>query len=68
MKSHLLLEKAYIYPIEREETDMKNYKFDAEKGYWINLKSFEAFIKEPFARKPRSKKCDRETGEDQKGE
>lgn len=68
MKNHLLLEKAYIYPIDREEADLSNYEFDAIKGYWINCETLEAFILEPAARKPRSKKCDRETGEDQKGE
>jgi hypothetical protein len=62
------LEKAYIYPIDREEADLSNYKFDARKGYWIHQETLEAFILEPSARKPRSKKCDRETGEDQKGE
>ncbi|WP_400162901.1 hypothetical protein ACAF76_008315 [Brevibacillus sp. TJ4] len=66
--NHLLLEKAYIYPIDREEADLNKYRFDSEKGYWINCETSKAFIMEPDVQKPRTKKCDRETGEDQKGE
>jgi hypothetical protein len=66
--NHLLLEKAYIYPIDREEADLKKYRFDSEKGYWINRETSKALIMEPDVQKPRTKKCDRETGEDQKGE
>lgn len=68
MKKHLLLEKAYIYPLERDEANLSDYLYDTEKGYWLNKETQGAFILEPSARRPQSKKCDRETGEDQKGE
>lgn len=68
MKTHLLLEKAYIYPIEEEKINLEEYSFNNTKGYWINKKSSQPLILDSSVQKPSSKKCDRETGEDQKGE
>ena len=42
--------------------------FDNEKGYWVLDGSKQPFITSEFSSPPRSKKCDVETGEDQKGE
>jgi len=68
LKTHLLLEKAYVYPIKEEEINLEEYNFNTIKGYWVNKKSFQPLILDSSVQKPRSKKCDRETGEDQKGE
>lgn len=68
MKEHLLLEKAYVYPLPKTNPDMEGYEFDNERGYWVEEKSGEPFILDKRHPGPRSKKCDIETGEDQKGE
>ncbi len=68
MKQHLLLEKAFIYPINEEVTELNNYVYNSVKGYWVHLETSEALILDSNLQKPKSKKCDRETGEDQKGE
>ena len=68
MKTHLLLEKAYVYPINQEQVNFTGYNFNVQKGYWVNDTSMQPLVLNPLVQKPRSKKCDRETGEDQKGE
>lgn len=67
MKSHILLEKAFVYPLPQCPPDMQGLFFDSKKGFWINEEGMPAVSIEAFAG-PRSKKCDIETGEDQKGE
>lgn len=68
MSSHLLLEKAYVYPLSKLCPDMTGYRFDDTNGYWVIEKTGKPFVLDPMAQGPRSKKCDVETGEDQKGE
>lgn len=68
MKKHILLEKAYVYPLPKVRPEMSEYKFDYRYGYWVTKDSDEPFVSDKSNPGPRSKKCDIETGEDQKGE
>ena len=68
MKQHLLLEKAFIYPLPKEEPKLNGCNFDDENGYWTMDGSNTPFVLDKRGLRPRSKKADIETGEDQKGE
>jgi hypothetical protein len=68
MKEHLLLEKAYVYPLPKSAPVMTGYAFDSKNGYWVKEDSGQPFVLDPSNPGPRSKKCDFETGEDAKGE
>lgn len=68
MKKHILLENAHVYPLPRKHPQMKGYSYSDEKGYWTSKASLEAYVYNKDEEKPRTKKCDVETGEDQKGE
>ena len=65
--SHILLERAFIYPKPLTIKDPDNCKYDEVSGYWKDSKGNAAIISESF-RAGETKKCDIETGEDQKGE
>lgn len=68
MKKHILLEKAFIYPLPKTQPDMNGCYFDFKAGYWkidINASPVVFGSDRP---KPQSKKADVETGEDKKGE
>lgn len=69
MKEHLLLEKAFIYPLEKKQPELVGCTFDSKNGYWIINQTGEPYITDKsMSSPPRTKKCDVETGEDQKGE
>lgn len=68
MKQHILLESAYFYPEPVEVPSPQGCTFAEKSGYWINNNTGEAMMLSNDPRRPQSKKCDRETGEDQKGE
>ena len=68
MRQHLLLEKAYLYPLPKSGPDMRGCRFDHKKGFWVMEETGEPFVLDRSNPGPRSKKCDLETGEDQKGE
>lgn len=68
MEDHILLRKAFIYELPRKKTKMKGYTYDGEKGFWIVNSTKMPFVNHPNGPRPQSKKCDVETGEDQKGE
>jgi len=68
MKQHILLERAKSYTEPRDISFPDGYKFAEKQGYWINDVSGEAMMLSKDAQRQQSKKCDRETGEDQKGE
>lgn len=68
MKEHMLLEKAYIYPLPKSTPDMIGFEYDSKKGFWIDVNTKEPFVMNSLYPGARSKKCDVETGEDQKGE
>jgi uncharacterized protein YjaZ len=67
--SHILLEKAFKYNIPKQRKALfRDYKYNNIKGYWVNVKTGNALMLEDGRIKPRTKKEDIETGEDNKGE
>ena len=69
MEDHILIKKAFKYfkKPEDRKTD-KNYLYNEKKGFWISKETGEPAIYDPRFKPPKTKKEDRETGEDQKGE
>lgn len=67
-ENHILIEKAFVYDNKRKETNLEKHYYDDIKGYWRNKINNFASIKDNGFKKPSTKKCDVETGEDQKGE
>ena len=68
MKDHILIEKAYTYPDPITIPLPENYTFNEERGYWVHNNTNEIMMLSDDPLIPHSKKSDRETGEDQKGE
>lgn len=68
MKQHILLEKAYCYPEPIGTPMPENCTFVEQSGYWRSDATGEIMMLSNDPRRPQSKKCDIETGEDQKGE
>lgn len=67
--SHLLIEKSFQYnTLPQEKLLFTNYSYDETKGYWLNKLSGLPLMHEDNYFKPRTKKCDVESGEDRKGE
>ncbi len=64
---HILISKATKRPYRKIPDLPENSRYDEEKGYWIIDGSPLVHTKQ-FADGMVSKKCDQETGEDQKGE
>lgn len=67
MKKHILEERAYTYELPRNKVKMQGYLFNDIKGFWVTKEGTPCMEDGNFS-KPTSKKCDVETGEDQKGE
>lgn len=68
---HILLEKSFKYKEQMKDREDKLdliCKYNREKGYWVLRDSNEPLMKSNLSLKPMTKKADRETGEDQKGE
>lgn len=68
MKDHILIEKAHRYTEPTAVPVPQNCVFQEQSGYWTNRLTNEVMMLSNDPRLPQSKKCDRETGEDQKGE
>ena len=68
MKDHILLEKAKKYDIPEQNLTPNGCSYSAKEGFWVDDSSNKAMMKTEKPQKPTSKKCDIETGEDQKGE
>ena len=68
MKQHILLEKAYCYPEPSEIALPENCTFVEQSGYWKNSSTGEIMMLSKDPKRPQTKKHDRETGEDQKGQ
>lgn len=68
MKNHILLEKANSYEEKNIESQHKGYSFDDNRGFWVGADSNDVMMINERLSAPATKKCDRETGEDQKGE
>ena len=68
MKEHILLEKAVRYSVPDSEPVPQNCTFHERQGYWTINSTSEIMMLSDDPCRPVSKKCDRETGEDLKGE
>lgn len=68
MKEHILLEKAHRYTESSVVPVPNDCVFQEKRGYWTKCSTNEVMMLRSDQRLPQSKKCDRETGEDQKGE
>lgn len=68
MKKHILLENAFRYNEPSVVLPPSGCSFDSQRGYWIKNKTGEAMMLSDDNCNLQTKKCDRETGEDQKGE
>lgn len=68
MENHIIIEKAKKYNIVDRDLTPIGCTYNAQKGFWVDNSSNIAMMKSDSPRKPTSKKCDIETGEDQKGE
>jgi hypothetical protein len=68
MKEHILLEKAHRYTEQSVVPVPGDCVFQEKRGYWIKCSTNEIMMLSSSRPLLQSKKCDRETGEDQKGE
>ena len=68
MTRHILLEQAYRYDIPINIGGPAGGTFNQDKGYWIRDSDGAALMESDDMPLCATKKCDRETGEDQKGE
>ena len=69
VKDHILLEKAKKYDEPNEKLlTPKGCSYKAQEGFWVDNSSNTAMMKTDKPQKSTTKKCDIETGEDQKGE
>lgn len=64
---HIILERAKRYDIQTSGLTPCGASYDKSRGYWIRDGAGDAYVAAEGAPSV-SKKCDRETGEDQKGE
>jgi len=64
---HILLKKAFIYQSKSQNTEIKNYVYDYSLGYWVKKNTSMPAVYDYKFSKPKTKKEDIETGEDQKG-
>ncbi len=68
MKEHIILEKAKRYEVSINNKNPDGCTYKSKEDFWIENISNKAMMKSDNPKKPTSKKCDIETGEDQKGE
>lgn len=68
MKQHILLEKTFVYNNPTHKLAPEGCSYDRKSGLWRVDGTGEVMMISDFAQRPETKKCDVETGEDQKGE
>jgi len=68
MMQHILLEKAVRYSVPVSEPIPQDCTFQEKHGYWTKNSTGEIMILNDDSCRQVTKKEDRETGEDQKGE
>ena len=68
MKQHILLEKAFCYPDPIEVAPPSNCTFLENNGYWIDELTGKIMMLSANPLHLQTKKFERETGEDQKGQ
>ena len=64
---HIFLTKVFEYDLNPVQNLDSNFKYNRKDGYWVDADNNPCILNPHFA-KPRTKKEDRETGEDKKGE
>jgi len=67
-QDHILIERALTYPRYMGDLSPKDCTYDKLKGAWIVNGNGSLCINLPNRQRPKTKKNDIETGEDQKGE
>lgn len=65
---HILIDKAKRYPTPRPVLAEDSSTYNVERGYWQLKATMEPMVTSDMAVHPTTKKYDRETGEDMKGE
>jgi len=68
MKEHILLNKAFRYPEPATKLIPQDCTFQEKQGYWTKNSTGEVMMLSDDPCWLVTKKCDIETGEDQKGE
>lgn len=68
MERHIILEKAHSYDFQRELTQPLGCIYDRKGGFWKIIENEEPMMLGDNPENRQTKKCDIETGEDQKGE
>lgn len=68
MKKHILLDKAHVYENIDRDMNPKDCSYDRIAGLWRVNSTGEIMMISSSVQKAETKKCDIETGEDQKGE
>lgn len=68
MRQHILIERAQSYEIPKGDLSPRNCTYQSQSGYWITNDTNEVLMTTNRAPESVTKKCDRETGEDKKGE
>lgn len=68
VRTHILIEKAFVYPIRKNDAGIRGYEYDEQRGFWVSLANGEPLVSDRKRPKPITKKHDVETGEDMKGE
>lgn len=68
MKQHVLLDRAISYEFSDKPKPPKNCYYDRILGFWVDKRTGIAMMTSNHPEKVVTKKCDIETGEDQKGE
>lgn len=66
--SHFILDKAHRYDEPVKDPIPENGIYDENSGYWRSNKTGDPLVTIEGFRDTNTKKADRETGEDQKGE
>ena len=66
--SHFILKNAHRYNDPAMPPVPNDAEYDDRAGFWRDRKSGNALISNDGFQNQSTKKCDRETGEDQKGE
>lgn len=65
---HILLDRAWAYEVDRRNLAPEACTYDMAQGRWVLSASGIPLVETPGYQGPSTKKCDIETGEDQKGE
>ena len=69
MKTHLLVDRAFVYDVPKKPEDPEGCQYDNRLGAWLlqNGGGFLVKSNDPDRPRPETKKMDQETGEDLKG-